>query len=581
MSEKRITYSAYSLFLMIALFLQWYLFKHDINDFHIVLNADGGNITSFIAGWLYPERFTHDLVLHDTNSFAFYLSGSIPFTLLFHLGFGLDLGTAFSLAYAPLIFIQLVGFFLLGKRIFNNGYVALSLSLLSLLTCSVGAGEFWGLLNEPLSRQWHNTLFPYFILLLISWVDTPRRWFWLFALAGVSVYLHPVGAPALAFIVGFVLFTTRPSTLSWYKHILYLGISCFGFFLTAAPFTYLYLNSFPALETLKTTQDIASHMYQDVYLANINAWVAFKQFFIPNATLTLEEPFWTSLLQHNMIKAKSTTSLIRNNWNILLLVLGSIGFLYSYQKASKEKNKNTKEQISLFIKISIGLIIVSFVLPFIDQTIAKIYNRNPVQYDLARNIRFLIPILYIGLLYLVMETNNKHRIKLCLFCVCFAFYFNTPTLFKHAIREYKKGVPAPVLKVHKDSAILLEYLKKLPPQKILPLGTNWSSQRDGLAIRYIAHQSVVYSPKDKNALAYSNSPDYWRWITLNELNSQITNQKLSLSERSQSLTKMIKETDADYLYLDNNGVTKWIINSVSLYGDPVLTTPYKVLVKLH
>lgn len=578
--NKHFIYSVYAFFLILAIGFQWYIFKHDASSFHIVLSGDGGNITSFIAGWLYPERFADDLVLNNTDNFAFYLSGSIPFTLLFHLGFGFDIGTAFSLAYAPIIFIQLVGFFILGQKLFKNDLFALALSLLTMVCVHIGAGEHWAILHEPISRQWHNAFLPFMLLALVSWTDKPNRWFWLFALAGLSVYLHPVGAPAFAFITGFVILCTKPRSFSWPEHIIKLGFSALAFFVVAGPFIYLYLSSFPALEATGSAKNIGTHIYEHVRVANTHAWIAFQQFFLPSHELALGESFWQNWFTHNVTGVKRLSNFVENNWSLFSLIGGLAGYIFAYKKAGKEGNSLTQKHVLFFLKISAAIFIVSILLPWLDQMVAKASDRNPLQYDLARNFRFLIPILYIGVIYFFVSKPFKHALKLCFFCILVGLYFSGPVMMNFAVKEASKNYVPKIFDIHKESSKHLTYLKSLPPQRILPIGYSWSIQRDSLALRYIAYQPVVYTPKDRNALAYSNSPRYWRWIDLREHYKKVMSTNIKDSEKENELSQLIAKTNPTYLYIDRDVHKGWLEKAALKYGNAVLETPHKMLIKI-
>src|SRR5690349_21806003 len=77
----------------------------------VLSNGDGGNVASFVAGWLHPARFRHDFLLSDTGNFTFYVSIVLPYVALANV-FTQDLGTAYLLQYFPMIFAQLSGFYL-------------------------------------------------------------------------------------------------------------------------------------------------------------------------------------------------------------------------------------------------------------------------------------------------------------------------------------------------------------------------------------------------------------------------------------------------------------------------------------
>src|SRR5262249_4379785 len=113
----------------------------------VLWSGDGGNVTSFVAAWLHPDRFRDDFLLSDVGNYRFYMSIVLPFVALASV-FTSDLGTAYLLQYFPMIFAQLLGFYLLGRYLFNSRLWAFALAFLTFPPVWLwGGNELWGIFH--------------------------------------------------------------------------------------------------------------------------------------------------------------------------------------------------------------------------------------------------------------------------------------------------------------------------------------------------------------------------------------------------------------------------------------------------
>ena len=116
----------------------------------LILSGDAGNITSFAAAQAQPELFRGDPVLGEGNLTGFYANIDIPIIKALAPLAGGDYAWAYTWLVAPHIFLQLLGFYILGRVLLRKRIWAFLLALLTAMPfLDVGLGEFWGIWRTP------------------------------------------------------------------------------------------------------------------------------------------------------------------------------------------------------------------------------------------------------------------------------------------------------------------------------------------------------------------------------------------------------------------------------------------------
>lgn len=207
---------------------------------NVILDSDAANIASFALVQGHPELFTGDLVLSNPSQFANYATIHLPLTRVLNRLAG-NFGLAFVLPLGATVFLQLLGFYILGRVLLRSRLWALLFTLAAAAPLRMNVGEFWGLWSDPLPRFAFQAVLPYLLSLAVVWRDQPRRWPVVMILAGLMVFLHPVSAPTWGFAIWLGLWLCHPAEWSPRKRLLVmLGLG--GLFLLAlAPFGLNYL----------------------------------------------------------------------------------------------------------------------------------------------------------------------------------------------------------------------------------------------------------------------------------------------------------------------------------------------------
>ncbi|MCW8397217.1 hypothetical protein OQJ26_00215 [Legionella sp. PATHC038] len=482
----------------------------------ILTNGDAGNVSSIVASNISPERFANDPLFSDAQNFKFYWTISIPLTQ-FLTYFTHDIGRSYLLLIWPIIFVQLLGFYLLGLDLFSNRGWAFLLALLSLSPIYIFSGELWGQLDVPLTRGYYGALFPFLLLALLK--NNNKVWFPLIVmgLCGLSVYVHPVSAPSVSFACLTALFMCKPTGRGWGKQVLVVFAAGMMFLMVAAPFIITFFSGFPSSESLhnNSSSAIAAH-----YMTQ----AAGPQYY--NA-LSIVQSLYSLLFQ--------------GKWNWFWL-MGLIGLLIAPTFSKKPQYER-----QFFIFFIAGLLISSVGIAWLDQSIARMYGRYPAEIDLIRNCRYLIPLLLIGAIRFFANIDikipNTYRLVFgCLILICvYRWFIDFPTTFYNFVVNQIQHNQVEDQVNNLSNKKMLHYIKTLPPgSKIMAFSLDGDS--DGLiedlmlAIRYSSFQPIAHLKKDLNFLSYSG-----RGLKILEWQKEAEQLALIKKESDQTRLKLLKE----------------------------------------
>jgi hypothetical protein len=480
-------------FLGIASFCQISLLGH--NHPFILTHGDAGNVASFVAGWLHPDRFVNDLVLSDPHAFRFYVTALIP-AVMFLNTFVPDLGTAYALLYMPLIFFQLVGFYALGKQLFSSRVWAFLLALFTLPPVDVFSGEFWGVWYEPLTRMTYGAFLPFLLLAFLRY-GRSRRWLpWLFVLCGLGVYVYPVAAPTVAFACWTGALTLKPPGERPARHAVRLILGGIVFLTAAVPFAWVFFKGFPSFEASPSPTRGSG----GALLATYDAMIG---------------PVYTDALVALKSLLTGTGVTYAYYW-----IPGLLAFF-----AVPRLNPRCSDTGRFFRMVILGIFLGSFGIAWLDQRISAMLGRTPIEIDLIRNIRFELPLLCCGFVWaasqvyaLLMQARLRvsrigarmvFGVTLLSVLASWAMW---PTYLSYAM--HLTGSPlGTTSREDVDGSAIVSYLRGLQPgSSVLPIGVlSVGAEQMGLAIRYGALQPVVYLKKDANALIYSGVPKRAQW----------------------------------------------------------------------
>ncbi|MCX6340311.1 MAG: hypothetical protein NTX71_10430 [Candidatus Aureabacteria bacterium] len=182
--------------------------------------GDEAGQCAFAAAADNPGSFAGDELLGDPGNRTIY--NVLHIHLLRYLRrITADYGTAHAMLQGPVVFLQLLGFYLLGIALFRSRYWALLLTAACASTYEFG-GEYWGIWFSPLPRSLFQALLPYLLLCAWRWRTKPARWPLLMVMAGFSVFIHPVSGPPVGFGLWLALWLCMPTSWPLLRRMAYM-----------------------------------------------------------------------------------------------------------------------------------------------------------------------------------------------------------------------------------------------------------------------------------------------------------------------------------------------------------------------
>ena len=325
----------------------------------LVLTGDAGNITSFAAAQAHPELFRGDPVLGDASRTGFYATVHVPLIKALAPLAGGDFAWAYTWLVLPHIFLQLLGFYILGRVLFKSRFWALMLALLTAMPfLDVGVGEFWGIWRDAIPRVTFQTALPYLLALVVAWRDRPRRWPWLMIIAGLMVFFHSISAPAWGLAIWLGLWLYHPASWKWPRRFgVMLGLGLL-FLAALSPFVLIFLSYQSSGAT--TDYDLVMtiiNTFQPKNILNVGAALAD---FLGAATRSL-------LLPLALIGAAAT-------WRIY---------------------RSDRKRVKMVLLWVAGIFITAILVPAAERVVEGYFRIPPIDTELVRGMRYLVPLMLI------------------------------------------------------------------------------------------------------------------------------------------------------------------------------------------
>ncbi len=458
----------------------------------IVQSGDGGVVAGIAAAGLYPDRLGSDLVYGERSHYAFYWTATIPLTQAFAQITG-DVGTAYALLMGPMLFLQMVGFLILGRRLFRSSGLAAALAVMTVAPIYVISGELWGSLAEPITRYAYNALFPYLLLLALP----PHRRltpYLVMALCGAGVYLHPVSALSVAMALWFALAFFKEPAERWSWHGLHMVLAGLLFLAVAAPFIISFASAFPndaANPASRTARELLRGSVGEQYHNVLIALARFVRYTVQTQAGTFGW-LWLAGL---------------GSFAVLAVVRRRAGVLLSLD-------------LSFLGLLAVGLLLASAGVTAADQLLSLARGASPLQIDLIRNLRFLVPVALLVLLAGLAWLSRPEAGPRAPYWLAATWGFVVLWLATHQSLPIERLFSA--VEMRRPAAAddtygrdVLRLLKATgPPGSVLVLPATRptdASELMSLAVRYGAQRPSFFQVKDLNLLSYSGASAIVEW----------------------------------------------------------------------
>lgn len=529
-------WDALALATFLAFAVLYFLGKLQGNYPLVVLTGDAGNIASYAAALDHPGWFAADPVLGDPANIGIYATLHIPLIrLLARLTGGY--GLAYAWLVLPQTFLQLAGFYLLGRVLFRSRFWAYLLAWLTAMTVTrIGLGEIWGLWQDALPRLTFQSLLPFLLALALLWKDTPRRWPWLMLLAGLLVYAHPISAPAWGLALWLGLWVVAPRAWTWKRRLLVMLGLGLVFLLALAPFAWNYLSyrggdASADYETVMT-------VLQTYWPENLLDVPAALGDFLWNATRSLLLPIaLVGIIVGRLTKSPK---------------VGQIDNLPS------ERIDNSLYRRTVFLWLA-GLFIASVLLPFAERLVEARFHLLPLETELLRGIRYFVPLLLLFWLWPLAEWTSRplaprlraSLLALGILLVGFWGATNRPAIgdMLDASLCLARGhlvcaEPRPL-----DELLTGLQVQTRPGESVLFFNQDTAHTSQTITVRYLALRPLVYTQRDAGLLGYGNRAALEEWL---ETTRQVEALRAEPDEavRLAGIVQLAQSLGADYLALD-------------------------------
>ncbi|HEY9076002.1 MAG TPA: hypothetical protein VIO61_05630 [Anaerolineaceae bacterium] len=440
------------------------------------LTGDAANIASFAAGQDDPLAFAGDMLLGNPVGYTYYRALQVPIVRLVAKVVG-DYGLATLLLLPIHVFFYLWGYYLLFLKIAGSRFWALLYAAANIGYFVIGAIDFWGIHSNPLPRFTFSAALPYLILLFLRWRHTPRLWWLVMAITGLlaSVYVLSAVVWAGIFLLSFIFYIPG----SWHsarKFLFIIGL--LGVFCVVPLVLYA---GFPRIspDNRANVQDIVIYILQHYLPDNQMNVGGFLAQFLP---------------------------VIWNEWLVGLSLVG--GFILWFIRPKR------REVVGILIFWIISVSVISLGIPWLERQIERFMHITPVEFELMRSIRYLIPLLLLLPLWGLCTLQQVIIKKPVRVVVMFAgLLLVTAWLIRHPPEGKFSRISACWIQGRVICTQETDYFRLIEAvKKVDRTGTCFFTIPPLLEIRYVAKRPLVYFYKDRAGLIYSNPSKLKVWL---------------------------------------------------------------------
>lgn len=476
---------------------------------YVGLTGDPASIACFAAGLDHAEMFVGDALLGDPDNYRFY--GALQVKLLRWLSahYGGDYGFASDALLGLHFWAYAFGWYLFGCLFWRERWCGVLWMFSNLIVVHLNLSEFWGLWLDIVPRLTFQSVLPW-LLSLTVWLSprSPRLWPLLMALVGSTVWLHPVSAPAWAVAIWLGLWTVPQGSRSKSQRFGWVWLAATVAILALVPFAVLYFTAKqPATVDLAVLapivrERIGRSFYDVVYATAGFAWYTFRAGLLP---------------------------------------LSLAGCLL-WRSLDRETRRAEQMRIRLGSAWLMGLLVIAIGVPAFDQFIAKLRDSLPLQIDLVRNLRYLVPFLcaiwfWPLVLWTRQASNERHRARRI------AVVAGVVLLWTGIHAPYK--VVAWPAEYPLIQAAVVAVRDHVPVRgRVLTIGIN------GLPVRYCALRPVVFAEKDGACFLQVRPDRLPEWFRILNRYRQV-NDLADDGQRLVAGAALARQLGAEYLLMRN------------------------------
>jgi hypothetical protein len=370
-----------------------------------------------------------------------------------------------------------------------------------------------------------QVLIPFVLIWLLTiWREKPGRWPWAMIITGLMAFIHPVSTPVWAFALWLGFWPMFPIGWNLYRKIQEMFKLGAVLTLSLLPYISIYLT-YHQSGSGRSNYDLVHYILVEYFPDNILN--------IPAAVNTL----------------------LSNTAQFGLLWYGLAGLIITALLFRSERPR--LKQLLVWMA---GIAFVSILIPWVEITIESALRMIPLQTELMRGMRYLVPFLFIFWFYPFAKLTHQ-SMKIGFTRAVFVvgtvltlgwLIMNPPEPFTHASYVFDCWQSGRfICPSNTDHADALLHIRTDTPagSKFTVFLTNrWS----GIEVRYLGLRPMVYAYKDKGQLLFTNIESLEQWNTYQQLEDEIFGSKRAptLDDKRVRIVKFAREAGADYILTD-------------------------------
>ncbi len=291
-------------------------------------------------------------------------------------------------------------------------------------------------------------------------------------------------------------------------------------------------------------------------LPYVSIYLSYKQGGRSNTNYDLVYYIFTNYFPYDLLNIPAAVqTLINASSQYGLLWYGLIGLILTFIIFRVERGR-----IRQMLVWMLGISIISIFIPFVEQTVERSLRIIPLQTELMRGMRYLIPFFFIFWFYpFSMVTSNAInkgiiRIAFVLGTILTIswLYINPPYPIietPNVVSCWAEGKL--ICPSQTDYANALSFIRNQTPknaQFVVFLTNRWS----GIEVRYLGLRPMAYAYKDRGQLIFTNLDALNTWFYYQQRENAIFSRNISptLELQQQRMIDFALDAEANYLLTD-------------------------------
>jgi len=488
----------------------------------IFMSGDAGVYTEIAAARGNPHLFIGDALLEHADNYKFYKV--VHIFAIQGLGWLTgDYGKGMVFLLGPLVVIHLLGYYILGRVLYQNRFWALILSLTTSVYILTPIGDDVGLMFDPLPGFAFGASLPYLLAAIIRFQNNTDTWKIIIACCAGLIYVHPVSGPA--WVSGLWLFyaLSNPDGLPvWQRVRRAFALGAIAF-VVVLPFAAIYVSSHDTSPNdpvkVAAIREAMNARIEPTLLNPIPAISAFSKWLLTDFRYTY-------------------------------FALLSVSFLLY--------GKTYRKEARTLITIVCGVLLFSMLFPCLEY-LRTVNSGVPYQTELIRPLKYTVPLIFVlsiwGLCALHERMSQSIKspyvalVSSVLIGLLFVSYVHRkdPSVIRFVyptINAWLHGdlLPAKARKNLVD-VDAIRAVRRLTPEK----AKIFVASDYALQVRFAALRPVVYAYKDGSTFAFSNYAALLKWYETYKKLGRVNRAGYSPAELEQKIIPMARELDADYI----------------------------------